>query len=232
MGPVEWRAPDRPSLAIAVAARLSELLQAALASRPRAALVVPGGTTPGPVFDLLSQADLAWSRVDITLSDERWLAPDQAGSNEHLLRERLLRNKAAAAHLVGLYRSVPAPSAARVAVEQALAGLSHPFAAVLLGMGDDGHFASLFPGRPETASGLDPKGKAQAIALDAPVNGHPRISLSLASLLNARHILVLFQGAEKHAVLEAAKAAGPASAMPIRALLRQTTTPVEIHWAS
>ncbi len=232
MGVIEWRAPDRTSLAVAVAARLAELLQAALASRPRAALVVPGGTTPGPVFDRLSQADLDWSRVDITLSDERWLPPDHVASNEHLLRERLLRNRAAAAHLVGLYSARPRPSAAVAEVERALAVMTRPFDAVLLGMGDDGHFASLFPGLAETATGLDPQGKAMAIALDAPVNGQPRISLSLAALLNARHILVLFHGADKHAVFEAAQAAGPASELPIRALLRQTTTPVEIHWAS
>ena len=229
LGAVERRYQDRPSLAAGVAARIAETLMSALAVRPRASLILPGGTTPGPVFDRLSTADLDWSRVDVTLSDERWVAPNHADSNERLVGERLLRNKAAMARLISLYRALPKPSAALAEIGLALGAMTRPFDVALLGLGADGHFASLFPGRPELSAGLDREAKAQVIALDEPANGHPRISLSLAALLNTRLILVLFQGMDKYAVLETAKSAGSSLDLPIRALLDQDMTPVEAH---
>ena len=228
----ECRYDDRAALAVGVATRIAVALEAALEQRERASLVVPGGTTPGPVFDELALTPIAWSHVDVTLSDERWLPADHAESNERLVRHRLLHARAASAHFGGLYRRRPKPSDAAAEIEAALDKMARPFDVVLLGMGGDGHFASLFPGRPELPAGLDRSSPAQVIALDAPANGHPRVSLSLSAILNAELILVLFQGMEKHAVLETAKTPGSALELPIRALLNQDAAPVEVHWAS
>jgi 6-phosphogluconolactonase len=236
MGPAtmatECRYDDRAALAVGVATRVAVALEAALEHRERASLVVPGGTTPGPIFDELALTPIAWSHVDVTLSDERWVPADHAESNERLVRHRLLHARAASAHLIGLHRPRPKPSDALPEIEATLGKIGRPFDVVLLGMGSDGHFASLFPGRQELQAGLDRTNSAQVIALDAPANGHPRVSLSLSAILNAQLILVLFQGMEKHAVLESAKTPESALDLPIRALLNQDVAPVEVHWAS
>jgi 6-phosphogluconolactonase len=228
----ECRYDDRAALAVGVAARIAMMLEAALERRERASLVVPGGTTPGPIFDELALTPIAWSHVDVTLSDERWVPVDHAESNERLVRHRLLHARAASAHLIGLHRAHPKPSDALSEVEADLNKMARPFDVVLLGMGGDGHFASLFPGRPELQVGLDRSTRTKIIALDAPANGRPRLSLGLSAILNARLILVLFQGMDKHAVLETAKTPGSALELPIRALLNQDAAPVEVHWAS
>ncbi|HTK36570.1 MAG TPA: 6-phosphogluconolactonase [Caulobacteraceae bacterium] len=191
-------------------------------------LVLTGGSTPGPVYDLLSKRSLPWDRVRITLSDERWVPPDHADSNERLVRERLLRGPAAAARFIPLKTGAPTPEAAVGTVAAALAAIRRPFSCVLLGMGDDGHIASLFPGDAMDET-LRPDGPDVVRPARAP-NGTPRLSLTLAALLDSRLILVLIRGEAKRAVLRDALA-GAAPHLPIAALLRQARCPVEVFWA-
>ena len=108
----EVRYADRAAFAAGVAETIARALQAALRERARASLVVPGGSTPGPVFDCLAGMELDWARVDITLSDERWVPSSDADSNQALVSRRLLRDRAVAATLLGLYRAQVLPSAA------------------------------------------------------------------------------------------------------------------------
>ena len=135
----EYHYASREDAADAAAALLAGSLRAALARAGNAALVVSGGTTPEPVFRRLARVPLAWPRVTVVPSDERWVTPDDDASNERLLRRTLLEGEAAGASLVGLYRDGTDPAGACAALERDWAGLPLPFAACLLGMGADGH---------------------------------------------------------------------------------------------
>src|SRR5690606_15928511 len=146
--------PNGEAAAQAAAAAIASALAGGLQARGKAGFVATGGRSPGPVYDLLRDADLDWSRVSVTLSDERFVAPSSPDSNERLVRERLLAGRAVRAAFVPLWSKAPTPAACALAAEPRVAAIA-PFDAVLLGMGDDGHFASLFPGSPALAEGLD-----------------------------------------------------------------------------
>ncbi|MFP4404142.1 6-phosphogluconolactonase, partial [Rhodosalinus sp.] len=136
---------DRELMAIDVANRLAGELRAALSHRERVLFAVPGGSTPGPVFDALCAAQIGWDSVDVLLTDERWVRPDHPRSNTRLVRERLLVDRAAAARLLPMYQPTDTPDAAVARVTETIA--PHlPISVLLLGMGEDGHIASLFPG--------------------------------------------------------------------------------------
>lgn len=228
--PHERRFDDREALATAMAAHIAALLRAALDDRHAASLVVSGGSTPAPMFRALSSADLPWSRVTVTLADERWVPADADDSNERLVRRALLQGPAAAASFVGLKSPAATPEAGMAETERALREVSRPFDVMVLGMGDDGHTASLFPGTSELAAALDPTGRA----LCAPVRPHglqPRMTMTLPTILNSRHILLLIAGQGKWNVYEQAVAGADDAEMPIRAVLRQARTPIEVYWA-
>jgi 6-phosphogluconolactonase len=194
-------------------------------------LLVTGGSSPGPVFDLLAGADLGWSRVTVTLSDERFVDPTARESNERQVRERLLRDQAAKAAFVPLKGQGPRPDDDACAAEPAIRGLV-PFDAVLLGMGEDGHIASLFPGAPGLAETLDPRGERFVIGVaTAGLPPYvPRISLTARALFDAKLILLLIAGAPKKEVLERIKV-DAAFAPPVAALLKQTQAPVRVLWS-
>ena len=187
---------------------------------------------PGPrdlvrrAYHALREADLDWSRVLITLVDERCVAPDHADSNERLVREHLLAGRAAAARLAGLVRD-PADIAGSVATANAAA---RPITVALLGMGEDGHTASLFPGAPELAAGLDPANPARYLAVTPPSAPHARISLTLAALLQSRLLVLAIAGPIKRRVFDAACAAFSPD-LPVSALVHQTRTPLDVYWA-
>ena len=189
-----------------------------------ATLSVPGGTTPGPVFDALAPMDLDWGHVAVVLNDERWVGADSPRSNTRLLRERLLVGKAAMAQLVPLYVPLPQPEDG---LAQLAAGiLPHlPISVLLLGMGLDMHTASLFPGADLLAQALSDDAPP-VMALRAEAAGEPRITLTAPVLKAAQHIHVLITGAEKRAALERALQL-PVSDAPIMAVLDQAT----VHWA-
>ncbi|HUO12068.1 MAG TPA: 6-phosphogluconolactonase [Caulobacteraceae bacterium] len=194
-------------------------------------LVVTGGRSPGPVYDRLASSDLDWSRVTVTLSDERFVDAASLDSNERLVRERLLQGAAASARFMGLKGAGPTLEADAAAAEPAIRALA-PFDAVLLGMGDDGHIASLFPNTPDIAAALDPSGERRVIGVaEAGLAPYvPRISLTAAALFDARLVVVLVSGAAKRALIERV-AVEPSFAPPVAALLRQTRTPVRVIWS-
>ncbi|ASM72406.1 MULTISPECIES: 6-phosphogluconolactonase [Roseobacteraceae] len=214
---------DRDMLAIDVANTMAGALENILFTHERATLVVPGGTSPGPIFDVLSAARLDWDRVDVTLTDERWVDETSDRSNGALLRRRLLVNRAAAATFKPLYREgMDVDAGAATATEGLTPYL--PVSVLLLGMGADMHTASLFPG----ADGLE-----AALAADAPValpihaeGQEPRISLSAQVLDKAMSKHLVIFGAEKRAALERAASLSPQEA-PIAAVLDDLT----VYWA-
>jgi 6-phosphogluconolactonase len=224
----ETRYESRAALAVAVAARIADDLTAAIAARGAASLVVPGGTTPVAVFGMLAMTALAWDKVTVIPCDERWVAHDHADSNAGLIQRHLLQGHAKTAKLLSLYRFTPNPADAQAVVAAALKSIPRPFSSVFLGMGEDGHFASLFPGRDETPAALDLNTDADIMVLREPAKGHPRIGLTLKALIDTPHVLLAVTGAEKRVVLERAIANINDNDLPIAALLRQTRTPVDI----
>ncbi len=214
---------DRAALAKGAA----DLIVEALRSGGRFA--ASGGSTPAPIYENLRERDLDWSRIEVTLSDERWVAPTSPDSNERMLREHLLRGPAAEARFVPLNAHAEEVDAAAAIVEPRIAPLL-PFDMALLGMGDDGHFASLFPGSPALKLGLDPEGDRLCIGVPAgaPMPPQPRISMTLRALMTSRTVLLLITGQTKRDVLE--RALGGAD-LPVGALLLQDRAPVHIYWS-
>jgi 6-phosphogluconolactonase len=229
--PAAGKFADSESLSRTLSSRLAENLQAAIAARGLASLVVSGGKSPIRLFEMLRSAALDWSRVCIALADERWVDPADAGSNERLVREVLLQEAAAAARFIGLKNAAPTPDLGAVSAWETFARVPRPFDAVVLGMGDDGHTASLFPRSPNLLSALNPAAVAGCVGMWSPVAPHPRLSLNLSALLDSRRVVVLITGAEKWRTFTAASAEGPIQDMPVRAILRQRRTPVEVMWS-
>lgn len=225
----EHRFADAASAAQALAASVAADLRSGLAARGRAVLVVSGGKSPLPFFAALRVQALDWSKVSITLADERWVGPDDPDSNERLLREHLLRDEAAAAALVGLKNDASTPEAGRRTTWRALASLDRPFDAVVLGMGGDGHTASLFPGMPGLSEALDPDAAPDVVAGVAPTTPSARISLNLSALLQSGRIYLPLQGASKIAVYRDARKHGDAMRHPVAAVLAQSRVPVTVQ---
>ncbi len=194
-------------------------------------MVATGGRTPGPVYDRLAKVDLDWSRVTVTLSDERFVDPSSHDSNERLVRDRLLKDHAAGAQFAPLKGKGAGPMVDAAAAEPRIRALL-PFDVVMLGMGEDGHVGSMFPGMQDLAAALNPAGRRLVIGVakapDPPQL--PRISLTAAAMLDSRLIVIFATGAEKRTVIERV-AAEPAYSPPVATLLRQTGTPVRAIWS-
>ena len=229
---VERLTPSRDELARALAADIAQRLADAVATRGQASMVATGGSTPGPVYDALSRTAAPWDRVAVTLSDERWVSPDDPASNERLLRGRLLRDLAAEARLIPLKTPSTSPAEAAAEVDRTLNALARPFDVTLLGMGADGHVASLFPHAPELAAALDDDAPLVCAVRRADAAGAAeRLSLTRRALLDSRAIMVLIEGAEKLAIYRRARAGEDIEAMPIRMVLQQRRAPVQVWWA-
>ncbi len=221
------RFDDGASLSAQLAESVAADLTRAVAERGAASLVVSGGRTPVPFFEALAACTLDWSRVSITLADERWVAEDDAASNTALVREHLLRGPAAAATFVPLYDGSADPQSGLASCREALAGLPSPLDVVILGMGGDGHTASLFP----DTDFPDVDDPAPCCVGTAPSEPRARISLTPSRLLDSRRIILHITGPEKWGVLEQACEPGPARALPIRLFLHQQRTPVDVFWS-
>jgi 6-phosphogluconolactonase len=214
----------------ALALQVVKALQGGLAYRSAASLAVPGGRTPVPLFHALRDADLDWTHVGLTLTDERRVAADHQASNAALVRRELLQGRAAAAQFVPLHDGGASTDAALECVWQSLMSLPRPFDAVVLGMGDDGHFASLFPQSPGLSAALDPMQKPACVAMVAPTEPASRISLNLAALLQTRRLFLFITGARKRdLLLAAARRAEPP--LPVASLLLQRVPMPEVYWA-
>ena len=215
---------DRETLIEKITDHLAQDLTTALQMRSRATFVVPGGTTPGPIFDLLCRKGLDWARVDVMLSDERWLPEDDPRSNTRLLRQRLLVNRAAASGYLPLYAAYEHP-------EQGLPGLAAklephlPIAVMLLGMGADMHTASLFPGADKLKQALAADAPA-LVPMRAPGAPEARITLSARVLDASEYKHIVIMGDEKRAALEQAQTL-TSTAAPVCVILNDT----KVHWA-
>jgi 6-phosphogluconolactonase len=221
---------SKEDLALALAEAVGDHLNEGIDSRGVASLAVSGGSTPAKFFGALGKrTDIEWSKVVVTLVDERWVHETSDRSNAGLVNERMLQGPAAVARFIPLYTGGAEPDAPAIARTNLLQQqVPMPFDAVVLGMGNDGHTASFFPGGDTLAEALE--GEGPALAIRAPGAGEPRVTLSLKRLLEASAVYLHIEGEEKEKVLEQALAEGPVEDMPVRAILRQTRTPLTIFW--
>jgi len=218
------------ALDIALSEKVAGLLSGSIEARGDASLVVSGGRTPMGFFHLLSQQSLDWSKVTILLADERWVDADHADSNEKLVRENLLINEASKATYLALKNSADQAVDGEAECAAALAELD-AFTVVILGMGDDGHTASLFPCSDALAAGLAMDSGRDCIAVTPLHAPHQRMSLTLPRLLNSQQIVIHISGASKQQVLNQANSGDDVMELPIRAILQQQQAPLSIYWA-
>lgn len=216
--------PDAEMMMIDLANQIAGELGTALRQQETASLAVPGGTTPGPIFDALCDADLDWSRVHVMLTDERWVPEDHERSNTRLLRQRLLVERASDAVYVPLYRDTSTPEEALDDLNDSIAA-ELPLSILLLGMGADMHTASLFPGADRLSDGLSDDAPP-VLPMRAPGAPEPRITLTAPVLAGAMAIHVVITGEAKRAAIEEARKLTPEQA-PIALVLKTAT----IHWA-
>ncbi len=208
----------------ALAEAVAKILARSVAERGAAALAVPGGRTPGPFLSRLFDHDLNWPRISLVPTDDRWVPVDSPNSNEGALVALTTGRPAAAARLIGLVTTAATPEAGRAAVNRRLDALPRPFDAVVLGMGEDGHVASLFPGQPLSAA----DGGA-CLAGTAPAPPRVRISFGLERLLETRFLFLLIGGETKRLVFEMACNIG-GDGLPVLAIMRNATVPLEVFW--
>lgn len=219
----------REELASALAGTVADALRTAIVRRGEAFLAVSGGTTPARFMAALSQQGLDWSKVTVTLVDERFVPESSVRSNASLAKANLLQNNAAAARFAPLYHEAGSVEEAASLGDAAMRALPWPLDAAILGMGADGHTASFFPDAQGLDALLDPASARIVMPVHAETAGEPRLTLTLASLVGAGLLAVHIEGAEKRSVFDAAMAA--AKALPIRTVLERAPRAAEIYWA-
>jgi 6-phosphogluconolactonase len=225
-----WNAfSGRPELAAALAGRVADRLSKAIAERGKALLAVSGGTTPAKFFAALSAAPIAWDKVIVTLVDERFVPASSPRSNAGLVAANLLQNTAKAARFVPLYHEAVGIEDAAASDDAALRSLPWPLDVVVLGMGPDGHTASFFPDADDLAKLLDPSSDRIVLPVHAASAGEPRLTLSLARIVDAGFIALHIEGEDKRTAFDSAVAPGPRK--PIRAVLDAAAKPAEVFWA-
>lgn len=209
-------------LALNVAKQLSDGIDA----RGTATLVVSGGRSPVAFFQNLAKQKLDWSKVVVTLADERWVPVEHGDSNAGLLKRYLLQGPAAKAQFLSLYSATANLELAADQADRLLAELP-PIDVLILGMGDDGHTASLFPNSPNLIDALKADGTRHCYPMLAPTVPHQRLTMSRALLASAKYTVLSISGQSKLTTLSAALAGDDVAAMPIRAFLQPT---LEIYW--
>lgn len=227
---------QRHHLFTALVAECQDVLSEGVSKHGQATLLVSGGTTPAPLYEALSKSDLNWKKIKVALVDERWVDDQHAASNEALIRRSLLINNAKNVEFIGMKTLAATAAAGQAETEARYAKLPQPFTLSIVGMGADGHTASLFPHAKGLSAALDPNGQQLTAAISATpseVTGAntERLTLTRNGLLKSERIIILFTGEDKLAVFSKAQQPGAVEDMPIRALLQQEQVPIELYWA-
>ncbi len=223
-------AESQAQLANQLASDVAAFLSDAIESRGHATLVVSGGSTPKPFLQALSVLPLDWPSISVTLADERWVDADHADSNERFVRQHLLSGAAASATFVSLKNEHASAHAGQVMCESALAALPWPVDVVVLGMGTDGHTASLFPNAPGLETALSTGNPDRCMAMDPPGFEIGRMTLTLAALVDCRRLVLHITGERKRKVLAEALANSDTLELPAVTLMRSTHRPC-VYWA-
>jgi 6-phosphogluconolactonase len=219
-----------------LARQLADAVGSALLKRidekGRACLAVSGGRTPSAFLRELSERDLPWSKILVTLVDERWVDENHPASNAALVREHLLRGKARSAYFLPLKNRAATPSAGFMECENRLHEQIVRLDVAVLGMGEDGHTASWFPHSAALPSALSEQSGAWCCPVMDSVLEFPRMTLGWSMLQQCQRLFLHFEGAAKQAVFQ--KASQPElleqmQDMPVRRLLNQSTVPVSLY---
>lgn len=225
---MQWLAFTSPTAqAEALAQAIVGDLERVINKGELAVLAVSGGRSPIALFQYLAKHPLDWSRVTITLVDERMVSADHADSNARLVREHLLQGPVAAATFLPLAFD-PADEVRSISL--ACAAWQTPTVAVL-GMGDDGHTASLFPDAAELGAGLDLQVLLPIIGVTPPAAPHRRLSMTRKALLQCGKLYLSIQGEGKRTVFEQARQAQDRR-WPVSYFLDQQETPIDVYWAA
>lgn len=226
---MEYFFNNREEASVAAAKCIAETVNVRLENQDEASLVVSGGTSPERCLTELANANVEWQRVHVLLSDERWVPIDDDGSNEKFIRETLLQGCAAEATLHGVYEEGASIADRCDDLDKAIRELPFPFACSLVGMGEDGHFASLFPDADNLKSGLDVDNPDLCLPVSTAASPYPRVSLTLAAISRSDKVVLLFFGDAKRDVYERAKL--KSNGYPVSWLLLQKRAPVHVFWA-
>lgn len=226
----EYRYDSREQLLDELLGHVTGILGDAVADKGKASMLLSGGTTPGALYEKMSEVDLPWENIWFGPTDERWVDPAHEASNEKLVRETLRQNKAANTNYVGHKSDFPDPATGLDATMAQIKALPEPYDIVLLGMGTDGHVASLFPCSADTPAALDPANKNSCHPIGRGDEEVPRMTMTLNQLLKAERVFLFFYGAEKSDVYaEALK--GKTDKLPVSHILHQDKVPVTLYWA-
>jgi len=222
---------SRDDLDHALANTVSNLLAEAIKQKGKASIAVSGGSTPKGLFSLLSKSDIDWSKVTITLADERWVALDSQDSNTRLVHENLLQNNAAVAKFFHLKQGEKLCTDTLADLNLAAKNSLLPLDVLILGMGEDGHTASLFPCSEQITQGLDETNTNALLSVEPKTAPHQRISFSFASLITSENVFLHLCGENKQTVLNKALNGDDKFEMPIRAFLQHPSLNTQIYWA-
>lgn len=206
-------------------------LEEAIRIRGTAVLMVSGGSTPKKLFERLRQSPVAWEKVRIGLCDERWVDANHPDSNEKLVRDFLMQDQAVMAQFVGLFFEGMSANEAEAVCSQRVKHDLWPIDVCILGMGEDGHTASLFPNNPKLPDALDTNNEILCVAITPSTASHPRMSLTLQALLSAQHLYLHIEGEKKRQVYEEALKGNDMLELPIRAVLHQENKMIEVYYA-
>lgn len=218
-------------LAAELADKVTKQLVAAISKKGAASIAVSGGSTPKRFFEALSGKDIDWSKVTVTLVDERFVPADNPRSNHLLVATHLLKDKAAAATFIPLYHQAASIDAAADIATRETSSIGKPFDVAILGMGGDGHTASFFPRGNHLAKALDLSTPRGVMTMAAEGAGEERLTFTFSALSDARLLVLHIEGQEKKDVLTKAQAGSDETDMPIRAVLNRAASPLEIYWA-
>ncbi len=222
---------SKEALDQALAEKVSQILQAAITLKGRASIAVSGGSTPKGFFAVLSNKDIDWKKVTITLADERWVDINDDASNTRLVHENLLQNKAASAKFFHLKQGENLCEETLADLNLAANSSLLPLDVLILGMGEDGHTASLFPCSEQIKQGLDINNEKALMKVEPKTAPHHRITFSFAALKQSKNTFLHVCGANKKQVLDKALSANDVFEMPIRAFLQDTDIDTQIFWA-
>mgnify|MGYP005991062509 CR=1 FL=1 len=211
------------------AAEIAQKLAAGIESQGTASLLVSGGNTPKALFSVLNSKAIAWEKVTIALVDDRWVELDDPASNETMVKNFLLQNEAARANFIGMKTSHENAFDAVGAVTEKLNALSQPFDVVILGMGEDGHTASIFPCCDQLEAGLTTNDLL--LATEPKTAPHQRMTFSKSALLNSKQLYLHLVGANKEVVLNQNISIGDERKAPILAFLNQDKVPMTVMLA-
>ena len=227
---IDWYvANNSKSSDIDLSHRIGQILTQSITENGCASIAVSGGRTPISLFEELSILNLDWSKVELTLVDERWIDAKHKDSNELLVRKHLIKNKATQIKFFPIKNSANSTKEGQILYEQVLQQLKLPFDVIVLGMGDDGHTASLFPCCKELSQAMDPNNQQKCIVTKPKNAPYERISLTFSTISKVKNLILQMRGSSKLRTFELAMTLKDAKKMPIYAFTEQ---PLEIYWCS